>query len=74
MKKSVERPLPVAMQTPSGPGGAAIMPGCLTLASTEAGWALVDPRGEVLFRSAGVAGRHQCLKFARDHGAIAVLS
>ena len=50
------------------------MPGCLTLASTEAGWALVDPRGEVLFRSAGVAGRHQCLKFARDHGAIAVLS
>ena len=48
--------------------------GSLVLRPTQDGWALLGPDGEVVFHGHGVAGRHQCLEFAHDHGAISVVS
>jgi hypothetical protein len=45
----------------------------LLLRATDDGWALVDPRGEVVFSAEGRAGRQACLAFARDHGVLALI-
>jgi hypothetical protein len=45
----------------------------LSLRPTGDGWSLLAPSGEVVFRGFGLAGRRQCLEFAREHGVLAVL-
>jgi hypothetical protein len=46
----------------------------LSLRATGDGWSLLAPDGEVVFRGFGLAGRRQCLQFARRLGVLAVLS
>jgi hypothetical protein len=48
--------------------------GRLYLRATGDGWSLLNPAGEVLFRGFGLAGRRQCLEFARANGVLAVLA
>ena len=38
----------------------------LSLRATEDGWTLMAPDGETVFEGLGIAGRRQCLEFARD--------
>lgn len=46
----------------------------LSLRATGDGWSLLAPNGQVLFRGFGLAGRRQCLEFARRLGALTVSS
>ena len=46
----------------------------LRLLASDDGWSLVRPDGELLFRALGTRARHECLQFARAHGALAVFS
>ncbi|MFL5822161.1 MAG: hypothetical protein ACJ764_01820 [Solirubrobacteraceae bacterium] len=46
----------------------------LLLRSTEDGWSLLGPRGELVFRSMGTAARQRCLEFARAQGVLSVLA
>ncbi len=46
----------------------------LTLRATTDGCALVDAEGDVVFYADGLGGRRECLKYARDHGVLALLS
>jgi hypothetical protein len=43
------------------------------LRATDAGWALIGARGEVVFRAEGQSGRRACLAFARDRGVLALI-
>jgi hypothetical protein len=45
----------------------------LLLRATDAGWALIGARGEVVFRAEGQSGRRACLAFARDRGVLALI-
>jgi len=45
----------------------------LRLRATEDGWSLLSPEGDVILRTLGTRGRHQCLEYARELGALAVL-
>jgi hypothetical protein len=38
------------------------------------GWALLASDGEVVFRAGGIRGRQRCLRFARAHGVLTVVS
>jgi hypothetical protein len=49
-------------------------PARLRLLPTGDGWSLIGPDGELVFHGLGLSGRRQCLEFAREHGALAVLS
>lgn len=46
----------------------------LTLRATPCGCALIGPHGEIIFHADGVAGRRECLEFARERGVIALSS
>jgi hypothetical protein len=46
----------------------------VSLWATEDGWSLLAPDGTVMFRGLGLAGRRQCLEYAREHGVLAVYS
>jgi hypothetical protein len=46
----------------------------LALRATGDGWSLLGADGQVVFRGDGLAGRRQCLEFARGRGVLAVLS
>ncbi len=48
--------------------------GRMSLRATEDGWSLVAPDGTVVFRGLGLAGRRQCLQYAREHGVLCVYS
>jgi hypothetical protein len=44
----------------------------LYLRATGDGWSLVNSDGEVLLHELGLAGRRQCLEFARETGVLVV--
>jgi hypothetical protein len=44
------------------------------LRPTGDGWALVTPEGQVVFHGLGLKARRECLEFARDYGALSVLT
>lgn len=44
------------------------------LRPTEDGWSLLNSGGRVLFRGFGLAGRRQCLEFARETGVLVVFA
>jgi len=46
----------------------------LTLRATTDGCALIDAEGNVVFYADGLSGRRECLRYARDHGVLALLS
>jgi hypothetical protein len=46
----------------------------LWLRATGDSWSLMNSDGEVLFYGQGLAGRRECLDFARSVGALCVLS
>ncbi len=46
----------------------------LTLMATSDGCALVDPSGQIVFYADGLGGRRECLRYAREHGVLALLS
>lgn len=46
----------------------------LLLRPSADGWSLLSANGEVLFRGLGTGARRQCLAFARELGALAVVS
>lgn len=46
----------------------------MRLLSTEDGWSLVGPNGELVFRGLGRDGRRRCLEAARERGILVVFS
>ena len=46
----------------------------LYLRPTEDGWSLITHDGALVFRGFGVDSRRQCLRYARQLGALAVLA
>jgi hypothetical protein len=52
----------------------AVAVGQLALQATSDGCALVDSGGQVVFYADGLGGRRECLRYARDHGVLALLS
>jgi hypothetical protein len=46
----------------------------LLLTADHYGWSLSSPDGEIVFQAAGLAGRAACLRYARDHGVLALIS
>lgn len=44
------------------------------LLSTDDGWSLIRPNGEIAYRALGASGRRRCLELARDLGVLAVYS
>jgi hypothetical protein len=74
MKTSTHKPTAFALQLGRKPDASSAAPGHLLLRPTEDGWSLITAQGELVFFSMGIAGRHACLEFARDHGLTFVLS
>jgi hypothetical protein len=52
----------------------ATSPEFLKLVPISDGWALVRSAGDVVFDALGTDARRQCLEFAQDRGALALLS
>ena len=46
----------------------------LHLRPTQDGWSLLAPDGEFVFHAPGLRGRVRCLRFARAHGILTILS
>jgi hypothetical protein len=74
MKTSTHKPAAFAIQLGLKPNASSVGPGHLLLRPTEDGWSLITAQGELVLRNMGIAGRHACLEFARDHGLVVVLS
>jgi hypothetical protein len=73
MKKSTQKPAAIVLRVGSQPNGGAAS-GHLLLRPSEDGWSLITPGGALVFRGMGIAGRRECLEFARDQGVALVLS
>ena len=46
----------------------------LRLRPMQDGWSLVAPDGELVFHAPGLRGRLRCLRFARAHGILTIVS